>query len=148
MESQDTYRESNARARAGRQCRVRSTCATSRTGRLRRAQQQFAGLPIGSRYQDEAAALLAVSKRSVGKAVALKKHDWSGQFRLPQPCGNCGRPVFRYLRHKRKETVFCSEKCQRAIYNTRARLKRVRDPRRCLKCGRPFVPSRTGSKYC
>jgi hypothetical protein len=75
-------------------------------------------------------------------------HYYTSQFRPPQPCGNCSRPVFRYLRHKRKETVFCSEACQRAIHNSRARLKRIRELKLCAKCGEPFIPKRTDSKYC
>jgi predicted nucleic acid-binding Zn ribbon protein len=73
---------------------------------------------------------------------------YTRQFGPSQPCATCSRPVFRYIRYKVKDTVFCSEECQRAISNTRARLKRVRDPKRCLKCGRVFAPTRTDSKYC
>lgn len=86
-------------------------------------------------------------ERYASCAWASSTHE-SSQFRPPQPCAHCNRPVFRYLRYKRKLTVFCSGECQRASVYARTRLQRVKAPRPCARCRKLFTPKRTDSKYC
>jgi hypothetical protein len=69
------------------------------------------------------------------------------RWRDPSPCAHCGRPV-RIRRRYKLRLVVCGVACRQAIYNARARARRVLPKRACQNCGEFFTPSRSDGRFC
>src|SRR5580704_1203634 len=50
----------------------------------------------------------------------LTGHQW----RSPEPCKRCGRPVISDMQRKQPKHVVCSDQCRRAVYNAMQVAKR------------------------
>jgi hypothetical protein len=80
-----------------------------------------------------------------GTEVFNKWHHWRTD---PTPCAGCGRPVFIERKRNLPRVIVCGKPCQTALYYKKARLRRSRRPKQCLKCGKQFQPKRSDSRYC
>ncbi len=72
--------------------------------------------------------------------------DW----RAPEPCEGCGRPVIWELRRPLPRHVVCSDECRLRVYRAigRARRRSLVRSRSCLVCGLSYMPKRSDARYC
>jgi hypothetical protein len=101
----------------------------------------------GAKVEEFCAECCATKPKGSGSGWSwLTSHQW----RRPEPCGKCGRPVICDKLRKLPKRVGCSDGCRRAIYGAietawrRSRVKALT----CVLCGVSFMPNRSDARYC
>src|SRR4051812_4915357 len=74
------------------------------------------------------------------------------RYEPSKPCdGGCGRMVIRKRAGYLRQHVYCSERCNTAIYGREAKERRAEArgyERSCEICGKAFIPTRSDARTC
>jgi hypothetical protein len=89
----------------------------------------------------------ALATRTYGEYISPVY--WNQQWRTPEPCAHCSRPVILNGRRPRPKHVVCGDRCRAAVYARCAQQRKTMMPEQiCAICGRHFVPTRRDAAYC
>jgi hypothetical protein len=71
------------------------------------------------------------------------------QWRAPEPCAHCSRPVVLNGRRRRPLHVVCGYRCRATVYgHLRPSRRKPGLEQNCATCGARFVPARRHGTYC